>query len=289
MVTRNDRRAVATSMRTTRKLTVRHGTPRPAEPPPDDVKTERQRCSRRPPTRNQTAGGGWRHGRLPSRCSACWLRPDCSPANPMTRTNSRPLGSRRWPPRARPLWTSSRSVPRPSTVTCSASQTTRPVSSRTSSPRTCHRCVAAVVDNKVDSHGTVLRAAVVSASRTSAVVLVAVDATVKNTNAPDGRLSHYRIRVSWRSRRGAGWSPSSTLSDDQELEMRRIRFNGGRLDRLQRSGPRPGVRRSRRRRRRRIRLVRPRARQTARSRGPYLHERGHPGSSGHLLLRLPDV
>jgi Mce-associated membrane protein len=54
---------------------------------------------------------------------------------------------------------------------------------------------AAVVDNKVDSHGTVLRAAVVSASRTTAVVLVAVDATVKNTNAPDGRLSHYRIRV----------------------------------------------------------------------------------------------
>ena len=36
---------------------------------------------------------------------------------------------------------------------------------------------AAVVDNKVDSHGTVLRAAVVSASRTTAVVLVAVDAT----------------------------------------------------------------------------------------------------------------
>ena len=54
---------------------------------------------------------------------------------------------------------------------------------------------AAVVDNKVDSHGTVLRAAIVSASRTTAVVLVAVDATVKNTNAPDGRLSHYRIRV----------------------------------------------------------------------------------------------
>ncbi len=54
----------------------------------------------------------------------------------------------------------------------------------------------AVLDNKVDSHGTVLRAAVVSAGRHSAVVLVAVDATVKNTNAPDGRLSHYRIQVS---------------------------------------------------------------------------------------------
>jgi Mce-associated membrane protein len=54
---------------------------------------------------------------------------------------------------------------------------------------------AAVVENKVDSQGTVLRAAVVSADRSSAVVLVAVDATVRNVNAPDGRLAHYRIRV----------------------------------------------------------------------------------------------
>ena len=54
---------------------------------------------------------------------------------------------------------------------------------------------AAVVENKVDSKGSVLRAAVVSADRTSAVVLVAVDATVRNVNAPDGRLAHYRIRV----------------------------------------------------------------------------------------------
>ncbi len=54
---------------------------------------------------------------------------------------------------------------------------------------------AAVVQNKVDSHGTVLRAGVVSADRHSAVILVAVDATVKNTSAPDGRLSHYRIQV----------------------------------------------------------------------------------------------
>jgi Mce-associated membrane protein len=54
---------------------------------------------------------------------------------------------------------------------------------------------AAVVENKVDSRGTVLRAAVVSADRSSAVVLVAVDATVRNVNAPTGRLAHYRIRV----------------------------------------------------------------------------------------------
>ena len=54
---------------------------------------------------------------------------------------------------------------------------------------------AAVVQNKVDSHGSVLRAGIVSADKRSAVVLVAVDATVKNTSAPDGRLSHYRIQV----------------------------------------------------------------------------------------------
>jgi Mce-associated membrane protein len=54
---------------------------------------------------------------------------------------------------------------------------------------------AAVVENKVDSKGSVLRAAVVSADRSSAVILVAVDATVRNVNAPDGRLAHYRIRV----------------------------------------------------------------------------------------------
>jgi Mce-associated membrane protein len=54
---------------------------------------------------------------------------------------------------------------------------------------------AAVVQNKVDSHGSVLRAGIVSADKHSAVVLVAVDATVKNTSAPDGRLSHYRIQV----------------------------------------------------------------------------------------------
>jgi Mce-associated membrane protein len=54
---------------------------------------------------------------------------------------------------------------------------------------------AAVVENKVDSRGTVLRAAVVSSDRSGATVLVAVDATVRNINAPTGRLAHYRIRV----------------------------------------------------------------------------------------------
>lgn len=54
---------------------------------------------------------------------------------------------------------------------------------------------ATVVANKVDSHGEILRAAVVSANLHSAVVLVAIDETVKNSAAPNGRLSHYRIQV----------------------------------------------------------------------------------------------
>jgi Mce-associated membrane protein len=62
---------------------------------------------------------------------------------------------------------------------------------------------SAVLENKVDSRGTALRAAVVSVSRNAAVVLVAVDATVQNTKAPDGRLSHYRIQVNL-ARDGSG-------------------------------------------------------------------------------------
>lgn len=54
---------------------------------------------------------------------------------------------------------------------------------------------AAVVENKVSSTGTVLRSALVSGDLDSAVVLVSVDASVKNTGAPEGRISHYRIQV----------------------------------------------------------------------------------------------
>lgn len=54
---------------------------------------------------------------------------------------------------------------------------------------------AAVVENEVRSQGSVLRAALVSGDRDSAVVLVAVDATVKNVKAPQGRPSRYRIKV----------------------------------------------------------------------------------------------
>jgi Mce-associated membrane protein len=53
----------------------------------------------------------------------------------------------------------------------------------------------AVVENKVSSSGSILRAGLVSGDLDSAVVLVALDATVHNANAPDGRLSHYRIQV----------------------------------------------------------------------------------------------
>ncbi|WP_441148431.1 hypothetical protein [Micromonospora sp. L32] len=54
---------------------------------------------------------------------------------------------------------------------------------------------AAVVENKVDSRGSVLRAGLVSGDRGRAVVLVAVDATVKNVKSPEGRPSHYRIQM----------------------------------------------------------------------------------------------
>jgi Mce-associated membrane protein len=54
---------------------------------------------------------------------------------------------------------------------------------------------AAVVENKVESHGSVLRAGLVSADRRRAVALVALDATVKNIKVPDGRASHYRIQM----------------------------------------------------------------------------------------------
>jgi Mce-associated membrane protein len=54
---------------------------------------------------------------------------------------------------------------------------------------------SAVVENNVDSHGRVLRAGLVSGDLDSAVVLVAVDATITNARSPQGRLSHYRIQV----------------------------------------------------------------------------------------------
>jgi Mce-associated membrane protein len=53
----------------------------------------------------------------------------------------------------------------------------------------------AVLDNEVTSQGTVLRAGLVSGDLDSAVVIVAVDATVKNKGTPGGRLSHYRIQL----------------------------------------------------------------------------------------------
>ncbi|PZG01112.1 hypothetical protein [Micromonospora deserti] len=65
---------------------------------------------------------------------------------------------------------------------------------------------AAVVENKVESQGSVLRAGLVSGDRRRAVVLVAVDATVKNAKAPQGRPSHYRIQMDLvRDRESGEW------------------------------------------------------------------------------------
>lgn len=63
---------------------------------------------------------------------------------------------------------------------------------------------AAVVENKVESQGSVLRAGLLSGDRTTAVALVAVDATVKNTHVPQGRDSHYRIQVDLARDRDSG-------------------------------------------------------------------------------------
>jgi len=62
----------------------------------------------------------------------------------------------------------------------------------------------AVVENNVDSRGTVLRAALVSGDDRTAVVLLAVDATVKNVKTPDGRVLHYRIQVDMARDAGSG-------------------------------------------------------------------------------------
>jgi Mce-associated membrane protein len=64
---------------------------------------------------------------------------------------------------------------------------------------------AAVVENNVESRGSVLRAGLVSGDLDSAVVLVAIDATVKNVRAPEGRLSHYRIQVDMAKVKSGGW------------------------------------------------------------------------------------
>ena len=70
---------------------------------------------------------------------------------------------------------------------------------------------SAVVDNKVESQGMVLRSGLVSGDLDSAVVLVAVDASVKNVRAPDGRISHYRIQVDLNLDRASGHWLASKL------------------------------------------------------------------------------
>jgi Mce-associated membrane protein len=63
---------------------------------------------------------------------------------------------------------------------------------------------AAVIENKVESTGTVLSAGLVSGDLDSAVAVVAVDAAVRNAGAPEGRLSHYRIQVDLATDPGTG-------------------------------------------------------------------------------------
>jgi Mce-associated membrane protein len=194
MVIRNERRAVATRVRTARKLTVRHAAPRPADSQPDDVEAETQL---KPAA---TAVQPTRRWRLAAWTLAVALVGVLAAAGMFARQSydQGQLESAR----QRAL-----AAARQATVdfvSISAATIDRDLQ-RISDHATGEfkdeftqdmpQVRAAVVDNKVDSHGTVLRAAVVSASRTTAVVLVAVDATVKNTKAPDGRLSHYRIRV----------------------------------------------------------------------------------------------
>ncbi|MGH3716029.1 MAG: hypothetical protein ACRDT4_21585 [Micromonosporaceae bacterium] len=53
----------------------------------------------------------------------------------------------------------------------------------------------AVVSNKVTSTGEVLRSGVVRAEADTVVVLLAVDAKVKNVTTPRGRQAHYRVQV----------------------------------------------------------------------------------------------
>jgi Mce-associated membrane protein len=61
-----------------------------------------------------------------------------------------------------------------------------------------------IVANKASATGTVLRAAILSSDSDSAVVLVAVDATIKNAGTPDGRLSHYRLQLNMARDGGTG-------------------------------------------------------------------------------------
>lgn len=63
---------------------------------------------------------------------------------------------------------------------------------------------SAVVKNKVKAKARVLRVGVTSLSSKSATVLLSMDATVHNVNAPDGRKSHYRVSASL-SRKGGTW------------------------------------------------------------------------------------
>lgn len=201
MVSHNDRRTVAArSGRTARRLTVRHAAPRPAEPRPVDIEPAIDSKPRPPAAGTAKTPSQSRRGRVAAWSLSLVLIGLLTTAGVLGRQwyDHRQLDNARQQALA---------AARQATVdfvSISATSIDRDMQ-RISDHATGEfkdeftqdmpQVRAAVLENKVDSHGAVLRAAIVSATRSSAVVLVAVDATVKNTNAPDGRLSHYRIRV----------------------------------------------------------------------------------------------
>lgn len=52
-----------------------------------------------------------------------------------------------------------------------------------------------LLDNQVQSEGTVIEAGVVRADRSTATVLVVVDSTVRNKDTPDGRVNTNRMQI----------------------------------------------------------------------------------------------
>lgn len=69
------------------------------------------------------------------------------------------------------------------------------------------RLKSAMVENKASTKADLLWAAVTSSDEKSATVLVAMDARVTNVNYPDGKKSHYRVRVTM-AKQGDRWLAS---------------------------------------------------------------------------------
>jgi Mce-associated membrane protein len=201
MVTRNDRRTVATkTARANRKLTVRHAAPRPAGPQTDEIESSAELEPVLPSARAAEDRALTRRWRLAAWSLVVVLAGVLAAVGVLARQayDQGQLDAARQHAMAAARQATVDFV---SISAATIDSDLQRISDHATGEfkdeftQDMPQVRAAVVDNKVDSHGTVLRAAIVSSSRSSAVLLVAVDATVKNTNAPDGRLSHYRIRV----------------------------------------------------------------------------------------------